>query len=204
MTFEIIFAIALGLMLYTRIVDKHAMRVQLESVAKFLAFMAMVTCIRIAGYDFLAGNGIQPPGLPPELLEMGLWRLVLVFWEDAFYVLPIYLVSKKEVGSWIKYKVLQFQKKYLKKGWIPWIGTKEKSRNLKPVTWGLAVALSINFALGHAYQGVGGVLITMLYPYFISYRYGKKVGFGTVMICHILYDFITFYTVFLMRYLLPY
>ena len=62
----------------------------------------------------------------------------------------------------------------------------------------LIIALSLYFGYGHLYQGWFAVGLLSIYPYFISYRYGKRVGFGTVMVCHVLYDFITFYTAILM------
>ena len=56
---------------------------------------------------------------------------------------------------------------------------------------GLTVALSVLFGLGHAYQGMQAVVITMFLPYFVSYHFGKKYGFGTSMCGHVLYDFST-------------
>ncbi len=206
MTFEIIFLISMAILAYTRFKDKEAVRVQLDSVAKFLAFMAMVTCIRIAVFDFTVGMGGTIPVLPPELLEMGMWRLLMVFWEDCFYVLPIYLVSRKEAGINV---TLKYYGKVIKtigkknKFNIPWIGKKQITQLWKPITWAIALGLSVHFGMGHAYQGMSAVVITMLYPFFISYRYGRKVGFGTVMVCHILYDFITFYTIYFLPNLLP-
>jgi hypothetical protein len=55
----------------------------------------------------------------------------------------------------------------------------------------LTVILSVLFGLGHAYQGWQGVAITMFLPYFVSYHFGKKYGFGTSMCGHVLYDFAT-------------
>jgi hypothetical protein len=54
----------------------------------------------------------------------------------------------------------------------------------------VAVSVSIVFGLGHLYQGPLAVLVLSFYPYFMSYKYGKKYGYGTVMICHVLYDVI--------------
>jgi hypothetical protein len=51
--------------------------------------------------------------------------------------------------------------------------------------------ICFNFMLGHLYQGAIGML-AILYPFYISYKYGKKNGFGTVMICHILFDLISY------------
>jgi hypothetical protein len=61
---------------------------------------------------------------------------------------------------------------------------------------------SIGFGSGHLYQGYGFALLACLYPYFISYKMTLKHGFITVMMCHVLYDFITFITIKLMPYIL--
>jgi hypothetical protein len=56
------------------------------------------------------------------------------------------------------------------------------------------VIVSLIFGSGHLYQGTLAAMILCLYPFFLSYRYGIKFGFGTVMICHVLYDHIIVYT----------
>ena len=53
----------------------------------------------------------------------------------------------------------------------------------------VAIISSSLFGLGHIYQGIVAVAVTGLYPYFISNKYGEKHGFGTVMLCNIVYDF---------------
>lgn len=55
--------------------------------------------------------------------------------------------------------------------------------------------ISVIFALGHVYQSHLWAFITLFYPYFISYKYSKKHGMGTVMLGHIFYDIITVLTV---------
>lgn len=55
------------------------------------------------------------------------------------------------------------------------------------------------FASGHIDYGLQWAALTLLYIPFISYKYGKLNGLGTVMVCHILYDIITLATV---RYLM--
>lgn len=82
---------------------------------------------------------------------------------------------------------IYFAFKYLKRRWM---------------AIAITIILSALFAAGHSYQGPIGVAITAFLPYFVCYRYGKKFGFGTTMVCHILYDFITFYTVWLLPLLL--
>jgi hypothetical protein len=53
---------------------------------------------------------------------------------------------------------------------------------------------SVAFASGHIAYGLPWAFITLFYVPFISYRYGKKNGLGTVMACHITYDMVTWLT----------
>lgn len=53
---------------------------------------------------------------------------------------------------------------------------------------------SVVFALGHIYQGEWVFFPMLLVPYLAFYKNGKKWGFGTVMVCHILFDMITYAT----------
>lgn len=66
----------------------------------------------------------------------------------------------------------------------------------------LTVALSAVFGLGHLYQGWFAVVFLSFMPYFVSYRYGKKYGFGTCMLGHIAYDVSTVYLIKMLPYLL--
>lgn len=77
--------------------------------------------------------------------------------------------------------------KYLKRKWISVV---------------ITIFLSLLFASGHMYEGKQAVVLTAFLPYFGFYKYGKKFGFGTTMVCHILYDFLTFYTMWLLPLLL--
>jgi hypothetical protein len=86
-----------------------------------------------------------------------------VFWEDACHGLPVLLLRQLiGVHKWWA-KILNFIM--------------------------LAVTM-FSFGLGHLYQGLVPAMILCMYiPY--SIRCGKKYGFGTVMICHMLYDLVT-------------
>jgi hypothetical protein len=64
------------------------------------------------------------------------------------------------------------------------------------------VLISALFGLGHLYQGWLAVALLSFAPYFISYHYGKKYGFGTVMLAHIMYDCATIFTFKLIPFLL--
>jgi len=143
--------------------DEKTVRVEWVSIAKFIGFISLVTCFRIAMFSFLMENGGSETlnqHIDNNFIKIPVWRLILVFWEDAFFVLP-----------------LVFCRKYI-----------------HPKLWILLfIFSSFSFGLGHIYQGISAVFVTALYPYLVSYRYGMKYGFGTIMICHILYDFITYY-----------
>lgn len=153
---------------------KEITRISWDKVAQFLGFLTLLTIVRISAYDFMLQSGIikQLPQMYPEVLASK-WTLVLVFWEDVFFGIPIYFVQKYMTEGW---------KKYLK--------------------WPLTIAISVLFGMGHAYQGMQGIIITSLIPYFICYRYGKEYGFGTTMVAHIMYDVFTVYSVILLPYLL--
>src|SRR5690606_19924907 len=91
------------------------------------------------------------------------WRLALVFWEDAFFAIPIYYMKDK--WKWSRYL------------WMP-----------------ITAALSIAFGVGHMYQFEMAFFAALLIPYLFFYKYGVKYGFGTTMICHILFDMFTIIT----------
>jgi hypothetical protein len=112
----------------------------------------------------LALNSFQG-NLPQGGLGIPFYMFAIVPWEDAFYVAPLLYLDYMRETKWGRYM------------------------------WNtLAIALSIHFGLGHAYQGLFGIAITSLYPYFVSYKYSKRTSLGTVMVCHILYDMITVLT----------
>lgn len=62
----------------------------------------------------------------------------------------------------------------------------------------LAIIASLAFAYGHLYQGALWAVITLLYPFYISYSIGKKHGYGTVMALHITYDVMVYSTMYLL------
>ena len=59
------------------------------------------------------------------------------------------------------------------------------NKYLKGLVW---LSFSLLFGYGHIYLGMMWATITVMYPYFISYRYAQKSTFATVMVCHFLYD----------------
>ena len=88
------------------------------------------------------------------------WYVSLtVFWEDVAHGLPL-VILKKLIGT---------------KWWTNFIHLP------------LLAVVMIEFGLGHAYQGLFAMALLSFYvPY--SMRVGTKYGFGTVILCHVLYD----------------
>lgn len=66
----------------------------------------------------------------------------------------------------------------------------------------LIFAISFMFMMGHTYQGLRG-LITIVIPYFVMAKVGKKYGLGTSMVGHVMYDLFTVLTVIFALALLP-
>ena len=92
------------------------------------------------------------------------WELTLsVFWEDSCHGLPVLLLQL-------------------------FLGTDKK---WKWAIHALCTAIvMVSFGLGHVYQGIfAACLISFYIPY--SIKIGKQYGFGTVMLCHTLYDLTT-------------
>lgn len=91
------------------------------------------------------------------------WYVSLtVFWEDMCHGLPL-VILKKLIGT---------------KWWTKFIHLP------------LLALVMIEFGLGHAYQGIFAIVLLGFYvPY--SMRIGEKYGFGTLVLCHMLYDAVT-------------
>lgn len=65
----------------------------------------------------------------------------------------------------------------------------------------VAVLTSAVFGLGHLYQGWLAAVLLSAYPYFISYHYGKKHGYGTVMVAHVIFDIVILSNIHIMTFL---
>jgi hypothetical protein len=150
--------------------DSSILRVKFSFIQNFITIMVLLTVFRLWLISVKFNIFDIPPIISGVLQGIDV-QFPFVFWEDACFVLPIFLFRR-----YISDK---------KKFWIP-----------------LMILSSILFANGHLYQGIYVAALTGIYPYFISYRYGSKYGFGSIMVAHILYDFITFYTIKIAPYLI--
>lgn len=91
--------IGLAIMIAVWFFDRDLLRIQWNSVASFCGFMTFVTLLRICWFDFQIRTGSSYPAMPAEIYQSGIWSLGLVFWEDAFYAIPIYY-AHKHLKSW--------------------------------------------------------------------------------------------------------
>ncbi len=123
----------------------------------------------LAAYRIALYNLLAFAGFPQDSSGiMTPWQMDLtVFWEDMCYGVPLAILSLR-MGTDTKWKKFIFRT--------------------------ILVLFSIHFGLGHAWQGLLAVFLLSFYVPF-TVKKGKEIGFGTVMICHVLYDLSTRITV---------
>lgn len=160
-----IYALIAGLVIFLLVFlfDRKLLRIDLKVIQTFLTLMVLMTFFRLALFSFLQSMGIDVLSLNEGIGAIPFWRFATVFWEDAFFAIPIYYMIDK--WKWHRYIYM-------------------------PI---IAIA-SIYFGLGHMYQFEMAYFAALIIPYAVFYKAGKKYGFGTSMICHILFDMITFLT----------
>lgn len=140
---------------------KNLLRVEKKAVFNWVKILAMVCFWRFLLFKFAASDGMIQQARSMAHL-IPLPAIFGVFWEDACFSMPLVLAS------------LMFQKSKL----YSWLS--------KP----LLVLVMLAFACGHIYQGLFPALAISLYiP--VAMKMGKKYGYGTVMISHMLYDMST-------------
>lgn len=143
--------------------DKSVMRIDFNILKNFMALMVLLTFFRLFLFSVVNEFGFRITDINQGIGQIEFWRFGLVFWEDAFFALPIYYMIDK--WKWSQYIYLP-----------------------------IIAVLSICFGLGHMYQFEAAYFATLIIPYGVFYKFGKRYGFGTTMICHILFDMITFLT----------
>jgi hypothetical protein len=86
-----------------------------------------------------------------------------VFWEDACHGLPLFILQKL-IGKANKWT--------------------------RSIHFILLCITMFEFGIGHLYQGpMAAFLLSFYIPY--SIKKGEEYGFGTVMMCHMMYDLVT-------------
>lgn len=156
---------SLGILLYKNYKKDEFIRIEWDALAKFVGFMAIITMVRFCMADIAMM-------FSPETIE-SVTRSV-----QGIGVGSTLFVFWEDV--WFVMPIAFIMRKIFP--------THKKIATL------LIVLISVIFGMGHLYQGYMAAVLA-LYPFFISYRYGKKYGLGTVMLCHMFYDFVTVMTV---------
>jgi hypothetical protein len=111
---------------------------------------------------------LNPPTIESAgpILQIPLAMTATVGWEDMCHTLPLAIAGR-------------------------WLGDGKLG---KAAYYALMALVMVSFSLGHLYQGkLVAIAISLYIPYVTSL--GKKHGFGTVVLSHMLYDFITLLTV---------
>jgi len=159
-------------LLWCFLFNKNLIRIEWNKVASFLGFLALLFCIRYSIFDIIKN-------INPQSIINIINNPTLRYIHPYKFLLVFWEDAFFGISS---YWILKYFKKSIS---VP-----------------LVVLLSGVFGYGHLYQGLYAVICLSFYPFFVSRRYGLKNGFGTVMICHILFDFSTFLTFRLMPYML--
>lgn len=145
---------------------KDLLRIEPKTIGKWLLLLVGITVYRIIIFKLMSGNDKLHEMTSGAMIIP--WQATLtVFWEDACHSLPLVILART-LGN----------DKWWKKGII-----------------GAAIAMvMISFGLGHVYQGyVAAAALSFYIPF--TFKKGQQVGFGTVMICHTLYDLATILTI---------
>jgi len=94
-----------------------------------------------------------------SILRIPLPMTLTVFWEDACHGLPLVILKKMLGNRWFA----------------------------KPINLIALLMVMLSFGSGHVYQGFWAAILIMFYVPF-SMQKGEEYGFGTVMLCHIMWD----------------
>jgi hypothetical protein len=140
---------------------KDLLRVEFSPIVKFLKFMLIITAYRFIIFKFFT-----PHDMIEQIKETSnfipIGATMGVFWEDAVHALPLVILGKM----------------FGQKTWYKWI------------RWPLLIGVMLSFGSGHLYQGTFAAAALSFYIPF-SMSKGDKYGFGTIMLCHMLYDALT-------------
>lgn len=145
---------------------KDLLRVQYKSVARWVLFLGGLTLYRILVFNVFADSE-QLHDMTSGAAMIPWQATLTVFWEDMCHTVPLVIFSR-------------------------WLGNDKLWK--KGLTWAAILFVMASFGLGHVYQGNFAALFLSFYIPF-TYKKGQEVGFGTVMVCHTLYDLVTILTI---------
>lgn len=140
------------------------LRIDKKGLVKFAKWMIFITLLRIIVIKYLSPKEVSAEA--HEMANFLPWQVTLwVFWEDMCHTVPLVLMGKF----------------FGKEKWYRW------------VSYPLLAIIMLSFGSGHVYQGIMSAAFISLYIPF-TIRLAKKYGFGTIMLCHMLYDLVTILT----------
>lgn len=132
-----------------------------KSFFKFFTFMVFASIYRIVMIKTAAALGHGIYGLE-VVKKLPIGGVFFVGWEDVVFSLPLVLLGRM-IGS----------------RFLTW-----------PIHAIVLLLTMASFASGHVYQGFIPAMFLSLYVPFGVY-WGQKRGYGTLMACHVVYDFLT-------------
>ncbi len=148
----------------------YLLRIEKKPIFSWIGMLSIVSVLRLAFFWAFIKSGASTTALKAQLAGVNSipWVAALgVFWEDACHSLPLVILGAMWPSKWAK-----------------------------PFRILAFLIIMVAFGLGHIYQGLGAACLLAFYiP--LSMKMGKKYGFGTVMICHTLYDL---FTIFLIKW----
>lgn len=173
------------IMIYLTIKSGHRelLRFEKRPIFKFSLFMLLLTAYRLIFFYYL-GDTPMIKDQVQAVLHIPWWGVLGVFWEDMSFAVPLVMLKKLLSSNAEKLSLVQPE------GFVP-----EPKSNWRPkLVYALAMGLMMaSFGSGHVYQGLLPACLLSLYIPFSVSR-GQMYGFGTVILCHILYDLVTVLT----------
>lgn len=145
---------------------RKLLRIEPRKVLHFMQILGIITIYRILVFTFLKGND-DLNNMVSGAMTIPWQASLTVFWEDAMHTLPLAIFGL-------------------------WLGTDKLWKKI--AQWSAIAMVMVSFGLGHVYQGwLAAAFLSLYIPF--TLKKGKEVGFGTVMICHMLYDLVTILTI---------
>ena len=144
------------------------LRIEPKPVFAWAGLLTISTAIRCGLFLLFLKSGLPTAPFKAQLAGVDSipWAASLgVFWEDACHSLPLVILGLMWPSKW-----------------------------MKPFRILALILVMIAFGLGHIYQGFIAAFLLSFYI-ILSMKMGKKYGFGTVILCHTLYDLFTILTV---------
>lgn len=142
--------------------DKSLVRIEKDKVFNWIKILIIITAFRLSEFYFMKLFGLSMQDTIEQMRAVSYPDFAgtfFVFWEDAAHALALILLLD-----------------YC------------KNSTYLPVIRFLSVFIfMVSFGVGHTYQGYMAAAFLALYVPF-GMKMGMQYGFGTIMICHTLYD----------------